>query len=287
MDMVVTDHHRPAETLPACPVVHPSVCGYPAELCATGVAYKFAQALYRAAGRDPAELEPQLDLVALATVADLVPLVGENRTLVKQGLRAIAGTSRPGLRALMRVTAVDPQSVTEQTLGFALAPRINAAGRLYRADAALELMLTTDEDRALEIARELDAVNTERQSVETAILFEAERLLSDRESPDPAAPPTRSTCSPTTTGIPASSASSPRASWSATTARSCWSRCPSRARAAGRAAASRPTTCTPALPPAPRTSSGSAATAWRRGSRSRPSASTTSVPRWSPTPAAA
>ncbi len=180
MDMVVTDHHRPAATLPACPVVHPSVCGYPAELCATGVTYKFAQALYRGAGRDPAELEPQLDLVALATVADLVPLVGENRALVKQGLRAIAGTSRPGLQALLRVTAVDPQSVTEQTLGFALAPRINAAGRLYRADAALELVLTPDHDRALEIARELDAVNTERQSVETAILFEAERLLAEQ-----------------------------------------------------------------------------------------------------------
>ena len=180
MDMVITDHHRPGETLPACPVVHPSVCAYPVDLCATGVAYKFAQALYRAAGRDLLELEPQLDLVALATVADLVPLVGENRALVKQGLRAIAGTSRPGLRALLSVTAVDPQSVTEQTLGFALAPRINAAGRLYRADAALELMLTPDEDRALEIARELDVINTERQGVETAILFEAERLLAEQ-----------------------------------------------------------------------------------------------------------
>ena len=141
MDMVVTDHHRPGDVLPACPVVHPEVCGYPAELCATGVAYKFAQALYQAAERDVAELERELDLVALATVADLVPLVGENRALVKQGLRAIAGTSRPGLRALLRVATVDPQSVTEQTLGFALAPRINAAGRLYRADAALELVL--------------------------------------------------------------------------------------------------------------------------------------------------
>jgi single-stranded-DNA-specific exonuclease len=180
MDMVVTDHHRPGAELPGCPIVHPEVGGYPAELCATGVAYKFAQALYRAAERDPAELERELDLVALATVADLVPLVGENRTLVKQGLRAIAGTSRPGLRALLRVTAVDPQSVTEQTLGFALAPRINAAGRLYRADAALELVLTPDEDRALQIARELDAINTERQSVETAILFEAERLLAEQ-----------------------------------------------------------------------------------------------------------
>ena len=179
MDVVVTDHHRPGEVLPSCPVVHPAVCGYPAELCATGVAYKLALALHRAAGRDLAGLEPQLDLVALATVADLVPLVGENRSLVKRGLRAIAGTSRPGLRALLRVAGVDPQSVTEQTLGFALAPRINAAGRLSRADASLELLLTPDEGRALEIARELDAVNAERQSVETAILFDAERQLAE------------------------------------------------------------------------------------------------------------
>ena len=179
LDMIVTDHHRPGAELPSCPIVHPSVGGYPAELCATGVAYKLAQAIHRKAGRDPAELESQLDLVALATVADLVPLEGENRALVKHGLRAIAGTSRPGLRALLRVAGVDPQSVTEQTLGFALAPRINAAGRLYRADAALELLLTRDDERALEIARELDAINAERQSVETAILFDAERHLAE------------------------------------------------------------------------------------------------------------
>lgn len=187
MDVIVTDHHRPGEQLPDCPVVHPGVCGYPADLCATGVAYKLAQAAYTAAGRDAADLEDELDVVALATVADLVPLRGENRALVRRGLRALAGTARPGLRALMRVARVDPQSVDERTLGFALAPRINAAGRLYRADAGLELLLTEDEGRALEIARELDAINTERQSVETATLFEAERLLSEvgerREDP--------------------------------------------------------------------------------------------------------
>ena len=175
----MTDHHLPGPELPRCPVVHPAVGGYPADLCATGVAFKLAQALWTAAGRDPAELERELDIVALATVADLVPLVGENRTLVRRGLRTIAGAGRPGLRALMRVAGVDPQSVTETTLGFALAPRINAAGRLYRADAGLELMLTADEDRAMEVARELDAANTERQSVETAILFDAERRLSE------------------------------------------------------------------------------------------------------------
>jgi single-stranded-DNA-specific exonuclease len=182
MDVVVTDHHLPGPELPRCPIVHPGVGGYPADLCATGVAFKLAEALWAAAGRDPVELERELDMVALATVADLVPLVGENRTLVRRGLRAIAGARRPGLRALMRVAGVDPQSVTETTLGFALAPRINAAGRLYRADAGLELMLTTDDARALEVARELDAANSERQSVETAILFDAERRLAELTS---------------------------------------------------------------------------------------------------------
>jgi single-stranded-DNA-specific exonuclease len=186
LDVVVTDHHLPGPELPDCPIVHPGVGGYPAELCATGVAFKLAQALFRAAGEDPARLDRELDIVALATVADLVPLVGENRTLVRRGLRALAGARRPGLRALMRVAGVDPQSVTETTLGFALAPRINAAGRLYRADAGLELMLTPDESRAMEVARELDAANTERQSVETAILFEAERRMSDLQAAEAA-----------------------------------------------------------------------------------------------------
>jgi single-stranded-DNA-specific exonuclease len=178
MDVIVTDHHRPGSELPDCPIVHPVVCGYPCEeLCATGVAYKLAVALFAAAGRDPSRLERELDMVALATVADLVPLRGENRALVRRGLRVLHGASRVGIRALLRVAGVDPQSVTEQTLGFGLAPRINAAGRLYRADAGLELMLTGDPERALEIARELDATNGERQSVETAILLEAEEQL--------------------------------------------------------------------------------------------------------------
>jgi single-stranded-DNA-specific exonuclease len=142
------------------------------------VIYKLCQAIYAKAQRDPAELTRQLDLVALATVADLVPLVGENRTLVKEGLRVLAGTTRPGLRALMKVAGVEPQSVGEHTIGFVLAPRINAAGRLYRADAALELVLTEDPDRGLQVAQELDAINTERRSVETSILFEAEGQLS-------------------------------------------------------------------------------------------------------------
>ena len=180
MEVVVTDHHRPGEVLPDCPIVHPALCGYPCpELCATGVVYKLAQALHEASGRDPAALEDDLDLVALATVADVVPLVGENRALVKKGMKVLASTAKPGLRALMKVAGVEPQAVGERALGFALAPRINAAGRIDRPDAALELLLTEDPARALEVARELDALNVERQAVETRILSDAERLLAE------------------------------------------------------------------------------------------------------------
>jgi single-stranded-DNA-specific exonuclease len=177
MDVVVTDHHqaRADGLLPAAPIVHPSICGYPCrDLCAAGVAYKLARALLSAAGRDPGEADVDLDLVALATVADCVPLVGENRRLVRDGLVALSATRRPGLRALMRVAECDPSRVDARMVGFRLAPRINAAGRLHRADAGVELMLTDDADRADAIARELDAANSERRFTEQRILFEAE-----------------------------------------------------------------------------------------------------------------
>jgi single-stranded-DNA-specific exonuclease len=176
MDVVVTDHHQPRAdgALPDAPVVHPGLGGYPCpELCAAGVAHKLALALHEAAGGgwDP---EDDLDLVALATVADCVPLRGENRRLVRSGLRALAATRKPGLRALMRVARVDPGALDARAIGFRLAPRINAAGRLYRADAGLELVLTEDPSRAEAIAAELDAANAERRHTETRILFEAE-----------------------------------------------------------------------------------------------------------------
>jgi single-stranded-DNA-specific exonuclease len=180
MEVVVTDHHSPRADgeLPRAPIVHPTLCGYPcAELCATAVAFKLAQALYRAAGRDPRELRGELDLVALATIADVVPLLGENRSLVRYGLRALASTAKPGLRALMSVAGVDPGKVNERAVGFALAPRLNAAGRLYRADAGLELILTEDHERAQQIAKELDAANHERRAVETRIRYEAEAQM--------------------------------------------------------------------------------------------------------------
>ncbi len=176
MDVVVTDHHAPRADgeLPACPIVHPSVCGYPcSELCGTGVAFKLAQAL----GADSAEDE--LELVALATVADLVALQGENRRLVREGLVALARTVRPGLRALMAVTRADPSALDAHVIGFRLAPRINAAGRMTRPDAGLELLLTEDPERASEIAAELDAVNAERRAVEQRIVWEAESQIAE------------------------------------------------------------------------------------------------------------
>jgi single-stranded-DNA-specific exonuclease len=183
LDVVVTDHHSPRAdgALPDVLIVHPRLGGYPcAELCAAGVAYKLAGALLEEAGEDPRPADEDLDLVALATVADVVPLVGENRRLVRHGLRALAATRKPGLRALMEVARVDPGAVDASAIGFRLAPRINAAGRLHRADAGLELLLTEDPARARAIAAELDAVNTERRDVETRIRFAAEALVAEQ-----------------------------------------------------------------------------------------------------------
>jgi single-stranded-DNA-specific exonuclease len=192
MEVVVTDHHAPRSdgVLPDAPILHPTICDYPCpDLCATAVAYKLAQALERAAalsntasvGPDDASggraLEEDLDLVALATIADVVPLVGENRALVRRGLRALAGTAKPGLRALMSVARVDPGKLNERAVAFGLAPRLNAAGRLYRADAGLELILTDDPLRAGQVAEELGRANYERRQVETRIRYEAEAQI--------------------------------------------------------------------------------------------------------------
>ena len=175
IEAVVTDHHQPGDELPDCPVVHPVVSGYPCpDLCAAGVAHKLAAALL---GVERAERD--LDLVALATVADMVPLTGENRSLVRRGLEQARRAARPGLRALMAAAHVAPERLDETDLSFRLAPRINAAGRLYRADAAVELFLTTDEGRAGRIAEELDRANHERRQTEAEVLADAERGLRD------------------------------------------------------------------------------------------------------------
>ncbi len=177
LDVLVTDHHAPRAdgSLPDAPIVHPALCAYPCEhLCATAVAMKLAQALRGGAGLDEGERPDELELVALATVADVVPLLGENRRLVRDGLRALSRTGRIGLRSLMAVAQVDPLRIGERQLAFALAPRINAAGRIARADVALELLLTDDPQRAAQLAAELDRLNGERRNTETRIRFEAE-----------------------------------------------------------------------------------------------------------------
>ena len=171
LDVIVTDHHRPGETLPDCLLVATRPSDYPfPELCGTGVVYKLGQALL---GRDSPVLERHLDLVALATIADVVPLVDENRALAIAGLRALARTQKPGLRALMEAARVDPAAVDEGAVGFRLGPRINAAGRLCRPSEALELLLTDDKDEARRLAERLEALNRDRQAVEQRILREA------------------------------------------------------------------------------------------------------------------
>ena len=128
LEVIVTDHHRPGETLPDCPLVATRPSDYPfPELCGTGVVYKLGQALF---GVDSEIPKRHLDLVALATIADVVPLLDENRSLAIAGLRALARTQKPGLQALMRAAGVDPAAVDAGAVGFRLAPRINAAGRL-------------------------------------------------------------------------------------------------------------------------------------------------------------
>ena len=143
--MIVTDHHRPGERLPACPIVATRPSEYPfPELCGTGVVAKLAQALL---GAEHPAVARHADLVALATIADVVPLVDENRALATAGLRGLARTQKPGLRALMRVAGVDPATVDATAVGFRLAPRLNAAGRLGRPDVGLHLILTEDDAR--------------------------------------------------------------------------------------------------------------------------------------------
>ena len=167
IDVVVTDHHTPGETLPAATaVVNPnrSDCGYPdPRLAGVGVAFKLCQLLGRLKGRPEAELLEHLDLVALATVADLVPLKGENRVLVRYGLRVLRQARRPGIRALLEVTDTDPSAVDAGKVGYVLGPRLNAAGRMGSAMEALELLLEEDPKRARELARRLEELNDRRR----------------------------------------------------------------------------------------------------------------------------
>ena len=176
LTVIVTDHHTPSATLPdALAVVNPNRpdCDYPeGVLCGAGVAFKLVQRLVELRGGSFDELLPDLDLVALATVADLVPLTGENRVLVRYGLRALARTTKVGLRALMKVAEVEGETIDAGQVGFRLAPRINALGRLDDAAVALRLLLSDDADEARRLAAHADQINGERQDEDRRTLDE-------------------------------------------------------------------------------------------------------------------
>src|SRR5215210_5883694 len=171
LQVVVTDHHRPGTELPACPVVGPYRGEYAfGDLCGTGVVWKLGQALL---GPGSEALARHLDLVAVATVADVVPLVDENRGLAVAGLRQLARSQKAGLQELMRSAHVDPAAVDSAAIGFRLAPRLNAAGRLGRPEAGLALLLSEAREPAALLAKQLEELNRDRQAVEERILREA------------------------------------------------------------------------------------------------------------------
>lgn len=169
LDLIITDHHTTGEALPdALAVVNPKRAddAYPEKnLSGVGLAFKLAQGLLRGQPRSPLSASDVLDLVALGTVSDLVPLTGENRWLVRQGLKVINRPRREGLKSLIEVARLRLGSIDAGNLGFALGPRLNAAGRLDSALAAYELLTTGDLFRASQLAQQLEAQNRERQAL--------------------------------------------------------------------------------------------------------------------------
>ncbi|HET6762629.1 MAG TPA: single-stranded-DNA-specific exonuclease RecJ, partial [Longimicrobiaceae bacterium] len=189
IDVIVTDHHTPGDTLPdAVAVVNPNRrdCTYPYKgLAGVGVAYKVCCALAAEVGLPEERLHALLDLVAVATIADLAPLSGENRVLVRWGLRVLPRTPNPGLRALLRSTGLaDKGEVTASQVGYVLAPRINAVGRMGEALRGVSLLLTDDDAEAEAIAETLEAENRWRQTVDGQTLKEAMDALERSYDPD-------------------------------------------------------------------------------------------------------
>jgi single-stranded-DNA-specific exonuclease len=184
MDVVVTDHHQTDATMPpALAVLNPHRHGasYPFKgLCSAGLAYKVVSAYRQRYGSGEVDPESCLDLVALATVADIVPLQDENRILVREGLAQITRGSRCGIRALKRVAGIT-KACTSDTIGFRLGPRLNAAGRLDHAMACVQLLTTESEAEAMQIAERLEQLNRQRQQIEEGILNEATACMSRDE----------------------------------------------------------------------------------------------------------
>ncbi len=183
VDIIVTDHHEPQETLPkALAVVDPKRkdSRYPyKDLAGVGVAFKVLEALARDYREVAYTVEENLDIVAVGTVADIVPLNSENRILTSLGLDRLRATANPGLAALMKVAGVEPAGVQSTHIGFALGPRLNAAGRLGDASIGVELLTTEDSDKADAIALQLDGENKKRRRLERQVLDDATRILEE------------------------------------------------------------------------------------------------------------
>ena len=183
IDVIITDHHLPSGPLPKClAVLNPKQdgCEYPDDdLAAVGIAFKLALALTRAMGGDENEVYKLLDLVALATIADVAPLRGENRVLARAGLKVMKESPNPGLRALMRSSGLEGKPLNAGRIGFILAPRLNAVGRLGHALRGVELLMSESEHEANEIARELEELNRIRQDVDRKTLARARELLEE------------------------------------------------------------------------------------------------------------
>ena len=184
VDVIVLDHHEPKAALPDCvAIVNPKIDPESPfhYLCSVGIVFKLCHALLKTRAID-FDLKSRLDLVALGTVADIVPLRGENRTLVQRGAMEMARSTRIGLKKLMEVSGVKPPIFTED-IGYRLGPRLNAAGRLSTAEKSLQLLLTHDEREAIELAEFLDKQNRDRQEVERKIAAAAEEKIAKEFDP--------------------------------------------------------------------------------------------------------
>jgi single-stranded-DNA-specific exonuclease len=181
IDVIISDHHLPGGPLPvAYAILNPRKpdCTSPdKDLCAAGVAFKLALAVTKAMGASPNPVLNMIDLAALATIADVAPLRGENRVLSIYGLRQLAASKSVGLRAMIRAAGLDRKPITAGRVGFILAPRLNAAGRVGSAMRGVELLLATEESAANPVARELEELNTHRQQLDREALDQARDMV--------------------------------------------------------------------------------------------------------------
>ncbi len=192
LEVIITDHHQPSEELPPAVAVinpHRADCAYPfPDLSGVGVAFKLIHALSKTLGVEAKQarqfLASQLDLVALGTIADIVPLVGENRVLARYGLEQLGRTTNLGLMTILQLAGIQNQRVTSDNVGFILAPRLNAAGRTDHASVSVDLLLTDDGLRATELVRYLNRLNEERRRLEGEIFNECIQTIELRDDAD-------------------------------------------------------------------------------------------------------